>query len=423
MKKICVFGLGYIGLPTASIFAMNGFKVIGVDVKKDIIEKINNGILNIKEPGLHTTVQAAINSGNLSVSIQPEKSDIFIITVPTPFRENKKQTGNNKNIKEADLNYISDAAEEIVPFLEKGNIVILESTSPPGTTKDFLVPMLEKSGLKIGDDVYIAYCPERVLPGRILKEFIENDRVIGGINRESALAVKEIYERVVEGNIYLTDSTTAEMVKLMENIYRDVNIALANELAILSNKFEVNAWEVLKLANKHPRVNIHNPGPGVGGHCISVDPWFVIEKSLKEAKLIKLARSINDYMPFYVVSNIKRLIKKIRNPKVSILGVSYKGNVDDIRESPAIEVCNGLRKMKVKFSIYDPYVKEFNYELSGFEETFKNSDLIVILADHSEFRYIDPSEINKVVRNKSVYDTRNCIDQKKWEECGYNIIL
>lgn len=425
MKKVCVLGLGYIGLPTASIFAMNEFKVFGVDIKIEVLDNINNNKFGIQEPGLNTMVQAAIKSGNLRVSKKPEKADIFIIAVPTPFKKNSDYSSKNlnNNFHSADLSHVFSAAETIVPLLEKGNTVILESTSPPGTTCDFLVPILEKSGLKVGEDLYVAYCPERVLPGNIIKEFLENDRIIGGFNKKSAEITKEIYEKVIVGDIYLTDSTTAEMVKLMENIYRDVNIALANELAVISDKFNIDAVEVIRLANKHPRVNLHQPGPGVGGHCISVDPWFLIEKAPDESRLMHLGRIINDEMPDYIISKTIHFLKGIDNPKISILGASYKGNVDDTRESPTVKICKKLHRSNFKFSVYDPYVKNFQFKLSGLKETFKDSDLTLILVDHKKFKYINPCEIESIVRNKMIFDTKNCIESEKWTKKGFKVFL
>ena len=400
-KKICVIGLGYIGLPTASMLANQGFNVLGVDISTDVVETINKGQIHIKEPGLKTVVQAAVNSGNLKASLKPEISDVFIIAVPTPITKEKK----------ADMTHVIDATKSIAPFLKKGNLIILESTSPPGTTRDILVKELEKTGLKAGEGFKLAYCPERVIQGKIIKELIENDRVIGAIDESSALMAKEIYESFVEGNIFISDATTCEMVKLVENTYRDINIAFANEIAVISEKLGINAWEVIKLANRHPRVNIHNPGPGVGGHCISVDPWFIVEKFEKDANLIRSARKINDNMPMHVVNLILKSIKGIENPKVSILGVTYKSDIDDTRESPAITIIKELEKRNIKFSVYDPHVSDFKYELSDLEETFKDSDTAVIVTDHKEFKYLHMGELGNLMKNKVIIDTRNSIEK------------
>ena len=414
MKSVCVLGLGYIGLPTASILASNGYRVYGVDVSPKIVEIINNGDIHIEEPGLKTLVKAAINSGNLKAYNTPQEADVFIIAVPTPINEDKK----------ADLSYIEIAANSIVDKLKPGNLVILESTSPPGTTKDFLNPILEKSKLKLGEELFVAHCPERVLPGKIIKELIQNKRIIGGIDEKSAQMAKEIYLSFVEGDIHLTDTTTTEMVKIMENTYRDVNIALANELAKISHNIGVNAWEVAELANLHPRVNIHSPSPGVGGHCISVDPWFIVEKVPMLARLINESRDINDSMPEFTYDLLMQQIKDIPNAKITMLGVTYKADVDDVRESPATKIIEMINNNpNLKLSIYDPHVKYFDYELSGFEEAFKESDCILLTVNHSEFKYIDPAQIAKIVKNKLIIDTRNSLDRQKWEKSDFKYIL
>lgn len=413
MKKICVVGLGYIGLPTASIFASSGHQVLGVDINPAIVEIINRGDIHIEEPGLKTVVQAAINSGNLRASLTPSEADVFILAVPTPITTDKR----------ADLTYVEAATHTILPYLRSGSLVILESTSPPRTTVDVLVPILEKSGLLIGEELFVAHSPERVLPGRILKELIENSRVIGGINLASAERAKELYESFVEGEIFLTDATTAEMVKLMENTYRDVNIALANELAILSGKLGINAWDVIRMANHHPRVHLHAPGPGVGGHCISVDPWFLVEKHPEDAQLIGLARRTNDGMPHRVAALVKERLVGIHRPKVTILGVTYKGNVDDTRESPALEIIAELKSAGVEVSIFDPHVKHFEHELSTLEDALKNSDCVLLLSDHNEFKYLHPRELVKLLRRPLLIDTRKLLNFDLWSEAGFETIL
>lgn len=411
--QICVLGLGYIGLPTASIFASNGFKVQGVDINATAVEIINRGDIHIEEPGLKTVVQAAINSGNLKASTLPVEADTFILAVPTPITSDKK----------ADLTFVEAAARSILPYLRPGNLVILESTSPPGTTQDFLLPILAETGLELGKDLYVAYSPERVLPGQILKELIQNSRIIGGLNRVSAEKARDLYASFVEGEIFLTDATTAEMVKLMENTYRDVNIALANELAVLSGDLGINAWEVIELANHHPRVHLHKPGPGVGGHCISVDPWFLVERLPQDAKIIGLARQINDEMPHRVADLVVRSLRDVKDPKVTILGVSYKGNVDDVRESPALEVIEDLEKKGVRLGIYDPHVKHFSHELAGLEDAFLDSDCVLLLTDHSEFKYLNPQELSKLMRHRLVIDTRKLLDLAAWQQAGFETTL
>ena len=408
MKKICVLGLGYIGLPTASIFANNGFQVIGIDVNESVVNIINKGQIHIEEPGLNTLVQAAANSGNLVAKIEPEEADVYIIAVPTPINEDKS----------ADLSYVVAAGEAILPYLKKGDLVILESTIPPRTTEDILVPILEKSELKIGKELFIAHCPERVLPGNILHELVYNNRIVGGINEESSLKGKQLYEKIVKGEIVLTDATSAEMAKLMENTFRDVNIALANELSKIAYDLKLDALEVIKLANMHPRVNIHSPGPGVGGHCLAVDPWFIVEKS-KEAKLIKLSREINDGMPEFTINRVKKLLSGVSKPIVTVLGVAYKGDVDDTRESPATEVIAGLVKNNIEVRVYDPHVKNYEFELNALKDAFENSNLVLILTDHSEFKYLFPAELGKLMRDKKLFDTKNCVNHEKWKADGF----
>ncbi|MBT3712919.1 MAG: nucleotide sugar dehydrogenase, partial [Anaerolineae bacterium] len=319
-QKLCVLGLGYIGLPTASTFATNGLEVVGVDVNEAVIATLKSGGLHIHEPGLRTLVSGAIQSGMLRVAAQPEPADAFIIAVPTPFYEDDKR---------ADMRAVTSAAEAITPHLQKGNLVILESTSPPRTTVDLLAPILEKSGLKAGVDFHLAYSPERVLPGQILRELIENARVVGGITSESAQAGYDLYATFVRGNIIKTNSTTAEMVKLMENTTRDVNIAIANEFSRLADRFGVDVWEAISLANLHPRINILRPGPGVGGHCISVDPWFLVEAAPDLTPFIRTAREVNDAQPQFVVDLVKRALGSLEGKKIAALGLAYKPDVDD----------------------------------------------------------------------------------------------
>jgi UDP-N-acetyl-D-mannosaminuronic acid dehydrogenase len=371
---------------------------------------INKGQIHIEEPGLNTLVKASVNSGNLVANVEPEESDVFIIAVPTPIDQKKK----------VDLTYVLAAAEQILPYLRKGNLVILESTSPPRTTVDVLVPVLAKSGLKVGDELYVAHCPERVLPGNILHELVYNNRIIGGINERSAFEAKKIYEKIVQGEMVMTDASSAEMAKLMENTFRDVNIALANELCQVACDLDLDAIEVIKLANMHPRVNLHQPGPGVGGHCLAVDPWFIVEKS-ESARLIHLSRKINDAMPGFVADRVKRLLVGIQEPIVTVLGVAYKGNVDDTRESPALEVIEALIKSNIEVRVYDPHVRHFSHELWNVEAAFRGSDMALILTDHNEFKYLSPDGLGELMRNKVVFDTKNCINDCKWEKEGFQI--
>jgi len=415
MKKISVIGLGYIGLPTASMFATHGYKVIGVDVNTNVVETINKGASHIKEPGLNTLVKAAVLSKNFVATKKQEKADVFIICVPTPL---------DSISKKADLEYVKNAVESIVPYLERGNLVILESTVPPGTTKNILVPILELSNLRIGKDLYVAHCPERVLPGKVLRELVENDRIIGGVNTESAERAKKLYQCFVAGEIYLTDATTAEMIKLMENTYRDVNIALSNEFSKISEGLNINVWAAISLANKHPRVNIHQPGPGVGGHCIPIDPWFIIEKAPENAQLIMLARKINEEMIRHVIQITEGLVDSIKGKTVTIFGVAYKGNVDDIRETPAEGLYELLLNMGGDIRLYDPHVQEFKYKLRNREESVENSNCIIVLTDHDEFKNIDIKRIKGIgnlMESKNVVDTRNCLEHNIWESAGFRV--
>lgn len=405
MKTICVLGLGYIGLPTAAMFATHGFKVLGVEIKKDVVEILNNGDVHIQEPGLKTLAQAALKSSNLIPSLKPDHSDVFIIAVPTPLIKDEKK---------GDLSYVISAAESIVPFLKPGNLVILESTSPPRTTMDILVPILERSGLEVSREgsesatsFYLAHCPERVLPGRILKELVHNDRVIGGIDRAAAQMAKELYSSFVEGKIFLTDATTAEMVKLMENTYRDVNIALANEFALVAEKVGINIWEAIEIANRHPRVQILKPGPGVGGHCIAVDPWFIVQAAPEVTPLIQTTRQVNDGMPAQVVRLVKRAVAEVEQPVIACLGLTYKGDVDDIRESPAIRVIELLGAEGFGLRAYDPFVPmgAIPEQVSSIEAAISGADAVLILTDHSAFKGLHLGDIGC-----SVIDTRNVLD-------------
>ena len=412
LRKICVIGLGYIGLPTAAVLATHGYSVVGVDVKQSAVDTVNNGDTHIEEPGLQTLVQATYKSANLRAQSSPEAADVFIIAVPTPLRD-----------KRADLTAVESAAESIVPVLTRGNLVILESTVPPTTTEELVSPILEQSGLKAGKDFYLAHCPERVLPGNILREIIENDRIIGGITLESAQRAEELYSSFVSGKIFLTDSTTAELAKVMENTYRDVNIALANELANVCEGLKVDVWEVIELANKHPRVGILRPGPGVGGHCLAVDPWFVVQEAPEAAKLIRLSREINDSQPQFVVSMIEEMVKGISKPKVTVLGVAYKGNVDDTRESPAIAIIEMFQERGYDLGIYDPHVKRFKYEISGLEEAFTGSNCAVLVTDHDEFKCFAPEKLGALMRTKQILDTRRCLDLERWKAAGFEVRL
>ncbi len=410
---ICVMGLGYIGLPTAAMLSTSGAMVLGVDTNASVVDTVGRGDIHIEEPGLKMIVHAAIGSGRLRTAVAAGPADVFIIAVPTPITPDKH----------ADMACVVGAAEAIVPHLRAGNLVILESTSPPGTCADLVRPILEKSGLKVGESLYLAHCPERVLPGRILAELIANDRVIGGFDRASAERARAVYARFVDGEIFLTDTTTAEMVKIIENTYRDVNIALANETALICEKLGIDFWDVARYANRHPRVQLHHAGPGVGGHCISVDPWFLVERFPEDTPIIGLARQRNDAMPAHVVDKILEIVGDRPNPVIAALGLAYKGNVDDLRESPALEVVRLLREKNCEVRVHDPLVKHAPFEVLPLEACLRNADCAVILTAHDAYAQLDPAWAATLMCDRNVYDTHHLIDCNAWRGAGFNVLL
>ncbi|MDJ0570881.1 MAG: UDP-N-acetyl-D-mannosamine dehydrogenase [Pleurocapsa sp. MO_192.B19] len=398
MEKICVVGLGYVGLPTASLLANRGLKVRGVDVNPTVVEIINQGKPHISEPDLDVLVRAAINSGNLTASLEPGVADVFILAVPTPFRDGHIP----------DISYIESATKAIAPHVSEGDLIILESTSPVGTTEKIAEWLQElRPDLDVGASVYIAHCPERVLPGQTLKELVTNDRIIGGINPASAEKAAELYEKFVTGEIVCTEARTAELSKLAENAFRDVNIAFANELSIICDKLNTDVWEMIKMANYHPRVNILQPGPGVGGHCIAIDPWFIVSSAPEDARLIRTAREINDSKPSYVIAKIKKMSARFKEPKVCCLGLSYKPNIDDLRESPAIEVVKRLVSENVvnNLLVVEPHVEDLpsslqelgNIHLVDLEKGLKESDIVVMLVNHRAFKRIKSNLVKEKV--------------------------
>lgn len=411
--RLTVLGLGYIGLPTAVMFAKHGVQVHGVDVNKQVVEMLNRKELHIEEPGLPEMLAEVIDNGSLTVSTEPQAADAFIISVPTPINEDRT----------ANLDYVRSATEMVLPVIQKGNLVILESTVPPKTIENIMMPVLEKSGLKFGEELFISHSPERVLPGKLFEELVSNDRIVGGINEKSSQMTVDLYKHFVKGTIHVTDSTTAEMVKLMENTYRDINIAYANELARIAEKLNFNVWEAIELANCHPRVNIHKPGPGVGGHCIAVDPYFIIEQAPDEAKLINLAREINTTTPMAVVNLAEQSLKEISKPTISVFGLAFKGNIDDMRESPAIEIVEMLEEKGYHLKVYDPYVKgEYSHKANSVEEALENSDLLFILTDHNVFKDLDYKKLKTLMRTPRVLDTRNLLESLNLNELGYEYL-
>lgn len=407
-KRISVLGLGYVGLPVAGALASRGFEVIGVDVAQRIVDVINTGKIHIVEPDLDMVVQAAVSAGRLRATLKPEPSDAFIIAVPTPF------TGDHK----PDISYVKAAAQMIAPLLRKGNLVILESTSPVGTTEqicswfaelrpDLVMPEAERENA----DIHIAHCPERVLPGSVLRELVDNDRIIGGISPLCATHAVALYRTFVRGEMHLTNARTAELAKLVENAYRDVNIAFANELSIVCDQLSVNVWDLIELANKHPRVNILSPGPGVGGHCIAVDPWFIIAASPESTPVIRAARGVNDGKPELVFAKVKAAAERLRSPVIACLGLSYKADIDDLRESPALHIVERLAQERVgELLIVEPNVKKLpaslsqasNIKLVELREALAAADIVLLLVDHRQFKRID----RDLLKPKITIDTR-----------------
>jgi len=396
-KKICVIGLGYIGLPTASLLGTKGFSVHGVDVSEHVVNTINEGKIHIVEPDLDIMVKSAVNAGNLKAGVEPVEADVFIIAVPTPF----------KGDYEPDLSYVESATQLISPFIKPGNLVILESTSPVGTTDEVVARILNENGHDTEKEVYVAHCPERVLPGRILIELVENDRIVGGVNPLATQKAIEFYNAFVRGEVLATDSRTAEMAKLTENSSRDVSIAFANELSLICDEEGINVWELISLANRHPRVNILNPGPGVGGHCIAVDPWFIVARSPKYAKLIKTARLVNDAKPDWVIEKVKSRAEKFKHPVIGCLGLAFKADVDDLRESPSVDIVRKLIKENVgEVLISEPNLESHDeFDLLACDEVIKRADIILLLVDHKEYKGIKTLELNE----KVFIDTRGIL--------------
>ncbi len=424
-QKICVIGLGYIGLPTACTFATHGLKVVGVDNNPQIIKTLQNGNIHIHEPGLRTMVESALASGNLTVSAELEEADAFLIAVPTPFYEDRHGEYDGRQYRLADMRAVTSATEAILPHLRKGNLVILESTSPPRTTVDLIQPILERSGLKAGTDFYLCYSPERVLPGHILRELIENARVVGGITPESAKAGCDLYATFVKGEIIATDATTAEMVKLMENTTRDVNIAIANEFSRLAEKFGVDVWEAISLANRHPRINILSPGPGVGGHCISVDPWFFVEAAPELTPLIYHARQVNDAQPLFVVEKVSQALGTLKGKRIAALGLAYKPDVDDLRESPASEVVRLLQRQGAFVSVWEPFKPHAN--LPGvtlahtMDDAIQDAEAILLLVRHTEFINVNPSSFVAKTKARILIDCVNTWNTELWANAGFTV--
>lgn len=405
IQTVSVIGLGYIGLPTAAMFAARGIKVVGVDVNPHAVETINRGCIHIVEPELDMIVHAAVSQGMLRATIIPQPADAFLIAVPTPFKQNH----------EPDLSHVQAAARSVAPVLKKGNIVILESTSPVGTTDEMIGWLADaRPDLRFPThddqepDIHVAYCPERVLPGHVVRELVENDRIIGGITPSCAAKAIEVYRIFVEGELLVTNARTAEMCKLTENASRDSAIAFANELSLICDKLDIDVWELIRLANHHPRVNILSPGAGVGGHCIAVDPWFIVHKTPQEARMIRTAREVNQMKPHWATMQIQKAIDAVKRQKqrdesevaVALLGLSFKPNIDDLRESPAIEIaCNLGKSTTAKLLLVEPHVDRLPDKLSAhplctLETALERADVVAILVKHSVFHEIDLNQLS-----------------------------
>ncbi len=420
--KVLVVGLGYIGFPTACVIAMAGHEVVGVDVNRDLVELLRNGGLHIaNENGLAELAKEVLSTGRLRVATVPEPADVFIIAVPTPFVGESLSTSARLQLEEtsfrADLSYVRSATLSVAPVLRPGNLVIVESTVPPGTTENVVRGVLRDAGVDT-EQVLLAHAPERVLPGNILYEIVHNDRIVGGLTRKAGEVAAAFYGTFVKGEVMVTDARTAELVKLMENTYRDVNIALANELALVCERLGVDVWEAIRLANRHPRVRFLNPGPGVGGHCIAVDPYFVIESAPDLTQLIQAARRVNRRMPLHVVDLFWELTRGIRVQKVAILGASYKGNVGDERESPALQVAELLEEAGVQVAIHDPYVSRYNAPISS---VVSDADAVLVLTDHAVYAELNPDGIAPLMAHRLVLDARGIIDVHKWRRAGFQV--
>jgi UDP-N-acetyl-D-mannosaminuronic acid dehydrogenase len=410
---VSVIGLGYIGLPTAAVLASKGVRVVGVDVNQYAVDTINQGKIHIFEPELDILVYKAVQGNYLKAVTKPEKADVFILAVPTPFKDNY----------EPDLSYIKSAAKAIATVLERGNLVILESTSPVGATEKMMEWMMDErpdlSFPKFGNDKFkvdiaVTHCPERVLPGQVVRELVENDRIIGGVTTQCAERARDLYKIFVEAECLITDCRTAELSKLVENSFRDVNIAFANELSLICDKLDINVWELIKLANRHPRVNILQPGPGVGGHCIAVDPWFIVDSAPDEAKLIRTARLVNDSKPLFILTKVNQAVqatgKDISELSIACLGLAFKPDIDDLRESPALSIAKKIGFIDFNsILLVEPNIDHIpsgfdsdNIELTGLERAIKIADIIVLLVDHDSFKSMDLSFLS----GKQVIDTR-----------------
>ena len=388
-KRVCVIGLGYIGLPTAALLASNGYEVVGMDVSAHAVEIINQGKIHIVEPDLDAYVRSGVAAGRLRAFSEVQPADVYMVCVPTPFHD-------GGDIPQPNIDYVLTATASIAPLVKAGDLVILESTSPVGTTEQ-MQNVLQAAGVAVAE-VHIAYCPERVLPGKIMTELVENDRIIGGVMPEATQAVADFYRTFVRGAVLETDAKTAEMCKLTENSSRDVNIAFANELSVICDKEGINVWELIKLANRHPRVNILQPGAGVGGHCIAVDPWFIVARDEENARLIRTAREVNNHKTEWVIDKIKLAAADVnaktgKKPRIACLGLAFKPDIDDLRESPALEVAEALSAQGYDAVAVEPNITSHDvFELLSVDSALEDSDVIAVLVKHREFLRADVRE-------------------------------
>ena len=408
ISAVAVIGLGYIGLPTAAILASQDVSVLGVDINQRTVDAVNRGYVPFVEPDLATYVAGAVTQGKLRAALVPSPADAFIVAVPTPFTDDRRP----------DLSYVRAAAQAIAPHLQGGELLILESTSPPGTTQrmaDWILearPDLSLDGSGDRPNIHVAHCPERVLPGRVMIELVTNDRIVGGLTTEAAERARDLYQLFCQGEIHLTNAVTAEMAKLVENSFRDVNIAFANELSMISDNLGIDVWELIDLANHHPRVNILKPGPGVGGHCIAVDPWFIVDTAPEDARLIRTAREVNDARPRWVVEKTTRRVSHLDRPTVAALGLAFKADIDDLRESPAVAIVREIAETmpRARVVVVEPHIDDLpselksldNVELVDLELALEVADTTILLVDHAVFR----SSASRLRHLESLIDTR-----------------
>lgn len=413
-NTVAVIGLGYIGLPTAAVLATHELDVIGVDVNSNTVESINRGEVPFVEPDLETSVAGAVSRGRLKATTATPSADAYIVAVPTPFKENYA----------ADLSYIESAALGIAPQLQGGELIILESTSPPNATQHMADQIITaRQDLTLEPDqpntIHIAHCPERVLPGRVMVEMVTNDRIVGGLTPEAAERARDLYRTFCQGEILLSDARTAEMAKLVENSYRDVNIAFANELSMIADKLDIDVWELIALANHHPRVDILQPGPGVGGHCIAVDPWFIVASAPEQSKLIRQARETNDQKPNYVIEKVKQTVSGVDSPKIAALGLAFKADIDDLRESPARRIVAKLSDSipNSRIAAVEPHIIALPDDLAGLnnvslvdlEDAITDADVVLVLVDHQDFKALDSS----LLKSKRIIDTRGAFSSQQ----------